>query len=399
MKDWFKLLFQHPNTMAYGTLLNYFSSFGQTFFISLFVPWWIEHAGVSNAEFGQIYGIISILSALMLPIPGRWIDRISLRSYSIAIYVGLAASTLWLAGADSPIKLFIGLFLVRMFGQGLMTHTSSTAIAKIFTENRGKALSLTSMGHPLAQLTLPLILAALLIHFSHPVSLMVLVIASAVILTPILLQLKADPPVSANEKNNAETSKNNKLLRQKTFWLLASNIFVIPFLATAIMLYQFAIAEAKGWDSSWVTFSFAFFAAFNGLSIFASGELIDRFGSTKLFAAYLLPAMIGFILLGISNNPLSFPIFYGLLGISAGTGMTVKTAIQADIYGTRQLGKVRSLLSTVMVLGTAAGPPLFGGLLDLGMPLHTILIGSAAMLLIVAYTGTRAVKTAESELI
>ncbi|MDD3543296.1 MAG: hypothetical protein PHO69_11525, partial [Petrimonas sp.] len=78
-----------------------------------------------------------------------------------------------------------------------------------------------------------------------------------------------------------------------------------------------------------------------------------------------------------------YPVFYGLLGLSSGLGSTIKTAVQAEVYGTAQLGEVRSYLSTIMVLGTAAGPPVLGYLLDIRWSMDYIMSGAAILLLII----------------
>ena len=42
--------------------------------------------------------------------------------------------------------LFIGIFLLRLSGQGLMSHTASTTVSRYFEKTRGKALSVTATG-------------------------------------------------------------------------------------------------------------------------------------------------------------------------------------------------------------------------------------------------------------
>src|SRR5690554_4311633 len=158
MKDWIKLLKNNPLLMSYGFLFNFFSSFGQTFFISLMVPFWIAEIGITNSEFGSMYGLISVISALTLPLFGSYIDFMSLRKYSLIVFLGLIISVAFLSASNSFLFLLAGLFLVRFFGQGLMTHASSTGIAKLFDKERGKALAFTSLGHPFAQLLLPFLL-------------------------------------------------------------------------------------------------------------------------------------------------------------------------------------------------------------------------------------------------
>ncbi|MEN6589380.1 MAG: MFS transporter, partial [Proteiniphilum sp.] len=289
MHSWSKFILNNRLLLSYGFFFNFFSSYGQTFFVSLLVPFWIVELHITNAEFGSMYGLVSVASALALPLIGRQIDFMSLRRFSLLIFAGLILSVALLSAANSFLLLLTGLFLVRFFGQGLMTHTSSTGIAKLFDEERGKALAFTSLGHPFAQLLLPFLFVLLTGIFNWRLSFILLALLSLIIMLPLIFHISPEEERSDDPSNGAEKEGGSHFLLSRRFWQIALNIFVIPFLSTAIMLYQYRIAESKGWDSSWVIFSFSFFAVFNGLSMFFSGGLIDRFSGVRLFPYYLLP--------------------------------------------------------------------------------------------------------------
>jgi MFS family permease len=59
--------------------------------------------------------------------------------------------------------LFLAILGLRLTGQGLLSLTASTAMARVFGQGRGKALSLSGLGYPLGEGLLPL-LVVLLIH-------------------------------------------------------------------------------------------------------------------------------------------------------------------------------------------------------------------------------------------
>lgn len=382
MKDWFIFFLKNKLLITYGFLLNYFSSFGQTFFVSLFVPYWISSFAITNVTFGSMYGAISVVSAFTLPFFGKYIDTLPLRIYSIIVLIGLLISVIVMATADVFFQLLSALFLLRLFGQGLMTHTSSTGIAKLFEANRGKALAITSLGHPVAQFTLPLLVAACGAFMNWRTILIVMAALAFAVLMPLIVRVREEDEFVKHRTRFRKEKGYSGFLKTKRFWIIAVNIYTIPFLSTAIMLYQYLIADGKGWDSSWVLFSFSFFAVSNGISLLLSGSLIDRFGGVKVFPYYLLPALIGFLLMGMLGDKWVFPLFYALLGTSSGMGMTIKTAVQAEIYGTTNLGEVRSYLSMIMVLGTAAGPPFLGYFIDKGVTMDYIMLSAAAMLIV-----------------
>jgi MFS family permease len=75
-------------------------------------------------------------------------------------------------------------------------------------------------------------------------------------------------------------------------------------------------------------------------------------------------------------------LFCGL-GVTAGLTSVVGSAIWVELFGTRQLGMIRGVYAALMVLSTALGPVLLGGLLDAGVTLLAIGIGVAVYVAVV----------------
>ncbi|RTY97707.1 MFS transporter [Flavobacterium sp. RSP49] len=382
MKDWFRFVGKNKRLLNFGFLFNFFSSFGQTFFISLFVPFWITSFEISNASFGVLYASVTIISAGLLSISGRFIDSMSLRNFSFIVFTGLIMSTIILSQANTLFVLMIGLLLVRFFGQGLMTHTAATGIAVYFDSNRGKALGFTALGNPAGQFFLPLLVVPLIAFTGWQYSLLYLVVLALLVVLPTIWTIGNMDDAEVNTV--AKTSKvipKERYLKSPQFWLIASNIFVIPFIGTAIFLYQFTIGQSKGWDAAWVSFSFAFFAVFSAASLLFSGNLVDRYSGIKLFPLYLIPTVAALLVIALIDHKWVFPLFYTLLGISSGLGSTVKTAMQVEVYGKSNLGKIRSYFSTMLVLSTALGPPVFGYFIDHNFSFSTIMLVTAGIVI------------------
>lgn len=384
MKDWFGFVLGNKRLLNFGFLFNFFSSFGQTFFISLFVPYWVESFHITNAAFGTMFATVTIISAALLSISGRYIDKMSLKKFSMIVFSGMMLSVVVLSQAYNVVVLMLGLLLIRWFGQGMMTHTSSTGIAKHFDTHRGKALGFTALGHPFSQFILPLLVVPLIALAGWRFSLLYLAVAATFMIVPTLFAIS---PVTRFEPANVEKKNgivsNEKYFNTPKFWIIAINIFVVPFLCTAVFLYQYSIGQGKGWPVSWVAFSFAFFAIFSGLALLISGNLVDRFTGLKLFPLYLFPTLVALLLMALIDHKWVFPIFYALLGISSGLGSTIKTALQVEIYGTGNLGKIRSYFSTLLVLSTALGPPVFGYFIDRKFSFNSIM-GIAALFVLTA---------------
>ncbi len=111
-----RFIITHPRVLAFGLLLTLFSSFGQTFLISIFVPRILTSFGLGAGEFGMLYAAATVTSALCLPFFGRLIDRVPLRHFSLAVGIGLAVACFGMALSRNVPMLFISILVLRLTG-------------------------------------------------------------------------------------------------------------------------------------------------------------------------------------------------------------------------------------------------------------------------------------------
>jgi MFS family permease len=63
-----------------------------------------------------------------------------------------------------------------------------------------------------------------------------------------------------------------------------------------------------------------------------------------------------------------------LAGVNTGLAHTAVSALWAELYGVSHLGGIKSLVSSMMVFGTALGPVIMGGLMDLGYSIEAVCV-------------------------
>jgi MFS family permease len=127
----FAFLRENFRWIAGGFLLTYFSSFGQTFFVSASIAEWQAAFDLSHGEFGRLYMFATLASALCLPFLGRLVDVVPEHRSILLVVPVLAAATLLAAYAPSVTVLAVAIFLLRLFGQGMMTHIALTATGRV----------------------------------------------------------------------------------------------------------------------------------------------------------------------------------------------------------------------------------------------------------------------------
>jgi MFS family permease len=148
--------------IIFGFIFTFFSSFGQSFFLGLFNSSIRDALSISHGQFGSIYASATLLSSLVLVWIGKKIDDVNILKFAAYVIIFLSASCFIFSKISSVIFLFIAIFLMRLAGQGLTSHTASTTISRFFEKNRGRALSTGWLGLSLAEFSLPVLIVFLL---------------------------------------------------------------------------------------------------------------------------------------------------------------------------------------------------------------------------------------------
>lgn len=150
------------------------------------------------------------------------------------------------------------------------------------------------------------------------------------------------------------------------FLAVLPSLLGLAAISTAIFLYQLPMAEAKGWRAEWIAAAFPIFASARALTAIAAGALMDRVGALPLLSLCLLPYAGGLTLLFLIDTPWIIPVYLALFGVTFGMSGVIKNAIWVELYGMAELGAIRSMIATLMTLGSAASPVFAGILLDRG---------------------------------
>ncbi|CAN5802791.1 MFS transporter [soil metagenome] len=388
MRSYYRFLLTHPRILGFGVVLTLFSSFGQTFLISIFVPTILSELGLTTGCFGALYGGATVASALCLPFFGRLLDRLQLSYYTLFVGVGLMLSCFTVGLAPNAAVLFVGLFGLRLTGQGLLGLTASTAMARLFTRERGRALSISALGYPLGEGVLPLAVVLLISVFGWRVSWGILGVFIGVVLLPLIVPLLRHAPVPGFEDESTSGASDivipkQKLLHDPRFYLLLPASLSLAFVLTGLFLYQLPLADYKGWTPALMASAFIAFAATRMICGIAIGPVIDRTGAVRLIPYYLLPVCAGLALLAWAPGTWPAFAFLGLAGVSQGAASTIMTAVWVEIYGRDALGSIKSVVAMFGVLSTAASPMLMGALLQMGVS-FAVLVPACLIICIVA---------------
>ena len=184
--------------ILFGFIFTFFSSFGQSYFIGIFNSSIRADLSITHGQFGTIYASATLLSSLILIWIGKKIDDMNVFKFSMFVVILLTFASYFFSTVKMIPMLFIGIFLLRLSGQGLMSHTATTTVSRFFEKTRGRALSITWLGLSAAEFILPVLIVFLLTLISwreiwFAISLLVLVIlpiVSVVLVKKIKIRFK-----------------------------------------------------------------------------------------------------------------------------------------------------------------------------------------------------------------
>ena len=375
--------------IVFGFIFTFFSSFGQSFFLGLFNSSIRDALSITHGQFGSLYASATLLSSIVLVWIGKKIDDVNILKFASYVIIFLSVSCFIFSKISSVIFLFVGIFLMRLAGQGLTTHTATTTISRFFEKNRGRALSIGWLGLSLAEFILPVLIVFLLTFIEWrniwiSISIVVIIVLPIVAYT-LVREIKLDTREEA--KNNEIPKeirqwKRTEVLKDYRFYIICMTMLAMPWIATGSFVYQSFITNSKGWGPYVIAQSFMAYSTFSVITLFISGFLIDKFSSRKLLIYMNIPLFFSTIVLFYFETPISSFVFLGLIGISNGLANVLGSSTWAEIYGVKHIGSIKALTTALMVFSTAFGTALFGILIDFGFSIEQIAVVSGAYILL-----------------
>ncbi|SHL53820.1 Major Facilitator Superfamily protein [Roseovarius litoreus] len=359
--------------LSAGVLLTFLSSFGQTFFISIFAGQIRSEFGLSHGEWGGIYTLGTGLSALVMVWAGGLTDLFRVRVLGALVLLMLMAACLFMALNPVWWLLPAVIFTLRFAGQGMTSHIAVVAMSRWFIATRGKALSIATLGFAAGEALLPLIFVALMIHYDWRLlwGLAGLIAVSGIPILLLLLRHERTPQSMAHlSQSTGMDSRHwtrNQALRHFLFWFMIPALLGPSAFNTAFFFHQVHFADIKTIDHVDLVAMFPFYTAVSIAAMVLSGWALDRLGTARLMPLSQVPMVFAFLLFAQADGPTAMVLGFFFLGLTTGMNATLPSAFWAEFYGTRNIGSIKAMAAALMVLGSAIGPGLTGLGIDLGL--------------------------------
>ena len=378
-----RFLLDNRRWIGGGFLLTFASSFGQTFFIGGSNEELRAAHGLSEAQISLYYGLATLGSALTLPFLGQVLDHRRGAEVLRWAMPALAGACLLLAFAPSVPFLIAAFYLLRLFGQGMMSHVALTETGRWFAASRGRATSLVVPGFQAGEFLLPLLFFAVSAWAGWRWGWVAGAALLVFVLLPVVTRLLAEDrvPEGAAPGSRAAAARQwtrGEVLRDPVFYALLVGVLAPPFIGTTVFFYQDHLTALRGYPAWAFPAAFPLMAMTTVSFALVCGGLVDRFGPVRLLPFFLLPLGVASLAVSVLDQAWGVFAFMVLFGVSYGFTSTLLGALWPEVYGTRHLGSIRAVIVSAMVLSTAAGPFLTGLLIERGVPLPRQMAGLAA---------------------
>ena len=388
MKSYIPLIQRDWRLLLFGFVMMFFSSPGQTYFISLFGGEIRHDLSLSHGEFGGIYSAATLISALILLWSGTLLDRIDLRKFSFGVIVALAFACLLMSVSQNIFMLFLAILALRQLGQGLMSMSSSSTMMRYISANKSKANSLASMGYSAAEAMFPSIIILLLVSFTWRQSWLIIAIILITCVPLLMLFTLREYPVKHKQyladlshnyqQQTTEYSRTKRqwtrqeVIRDPLFYLFIPGLVSQSMLYTGFMFHQIHLIIEKGWSLPFWGSLYILFSLTSIVMALSIGALSDKVGAVKLAPFTGLAGAIGLLVLSSSNSQWIAIFFMLCMAVSTGAQAALSAPFLAERYGNKYFGSIKSLGTFTMVLMSAISPVLIGWFIDRGVSIDNL---------------------------
>ena len=363
-------------TVAFAAI--FMSAPGQTHSIGTFRSMMIlGMQNVSDTQFSTAYLVGTLLSGFALPFLGPLIDRFGARVLLPLTSTLLAASCILMSYVEHLPLLYLGLGMLRLFGQGLMCLLATWLVGEWFQEKRGIVMGLMGVGGALSVMTFPLLNRYFILNYDWQTAWLVLAaILLVTFVIPPWFAVRNRPeeeglfpdwqrydseinPTLATEYSphiTREIWTRSEALRNPTFWKLVMCVTCTSLVGTGLMFYADRVFARVGMSGNKPYYVLALQALLATITCIAAGHFTSKFQARYLLATAMLLLAVALAILISGSNPWMALPFAILLGVHGGIIRTVGSVVWVNYYGRKHQGAVAGAAFSVAVAGSALGP-------------------------------------------
>ncbi|MBW8752996.1 MAG: MFS transporter [Sphingomonadales bacterium] len=324
--------------------------------------------------------VYSGASAVLMPLVGNLMDRVSVRKLMIAGGVFLAAGYAAISLAATFMQVLLAFGLLIAPANVLIGPVAVTVLlSRWFADLRGRAIGIAIAGIAAGGFVFPMIIQGLL--DGHPwreaLRLLALVLltwtvpaALLVVDSPAERGLNPDGAAVPSDLARAELAREpisaREVLSDPAFWMIAATVAIVTAGMKGMVTNLAPLAIDNGIAPSTAATLISVYAGCGLIAKLSFAALADRVGPRALMFAALGGFALGIgLLTQASLGYGAIALGVACIGLFGGMMVPVESFIAPRVFGQRAVGRAMGLLSGVILIALLATPPLFGLIFDL----------------------------------
>jgi len=348
---------------------------GQSYVFSIFIDSIISDTGLSRSGISALYMLSTAVSAGMVWIVSRMVDRVGPRMMLVAVGIAFAAACFGMAAATNILLLYVAFASLRALGQGSLNINAILLVNQWFVAYRGRAIAFMGMGAVLSTAIFPPLARALIDNLGWRVAYAVLGVIVALLIVPVSLLVIRNRPedmgllpdgrnqpypdttrradaVSQEVSSGAETP----VLRSLNFWLLALPMATPGLVSTALVFHQTSIFKEAGLTATLAAGVFVIFSVSAAFTSMIGGFAVERVSPKLLYGFATLMLLVALLLAVVIDSVFVAVLYVIIMGIANGAQHIVQGVIWAHYYGRHRLGRIQGPAMMMGICGSAVGP-------------------------------------------
>ena len=366
---------------------------GQTHGVSAFTEPLLSALSIDRTGFSLAYACGTIGSAMILTWGGRMYDKLGARATGVLGAVCLALVLCYLANLEHvaaalalPFKksdsrqqlaafcaLVMGFFMLRFWGQGILTMVSRNMLMKWFEHRRGLANGIVGVFVPMAFSMTPLTFDQVVQKFGWQGAwfTMGMILFGVAAFSWVFFR---DNPESCGLQPDGNLTRKPgdpqhhpdrqytlpQARRTLAFWVFTLTIALHALYITALTLHLVSVFDSSGIGKSQAMLIFVPSTVITVCVAFPVGWISDHIRLKHL----LFVLMTGMAISMVGALYLEHPFGYAMIilgnGIAGGTFGLLMTVTWPRFYGRKHLGAISGFHMSWVVAFSAIGPFLFG---------------------------------------
>ena len=324
------------------------------------LPTWERELGWSKTELSFAFTLSLVVSASLVPVAGRLIDR----GLARAIFTGgavLGAVLLALLSFVTELWQFFCIWIGLGVAMSSTLYEACFAVLVRSTGDRARrAITIVSVVAGLAG-TVAFPSAHLLAGaLGWRGAVLVFAVVVGVVAVPLIWSACRRAEVQATmhaPQPSASAGQALAVARSPIFWLLAAAIFLAALDHGMLISHVLPILDDRGIDAGLAVLAASFVGPMQ-----VAGRLVlmaaDRFASTVAASTgcFAMMAIAGTCLLHAGTAPALVAGFVVLQGAGIGVASVMRPVVTAELLGRRNFGVVSGLIGLMHMSGYALGP-------------------------------------------